>query len=74
MSKSKEPLNFETALAQLEALVQKMESQTLSLEESLQCFEEGVNLTRECQKALTEAEQKVIKITQTALSSGENNA
>jgi exodeoxyribonuclease VII small subunit len=51
-----------------------MESQTLSLEESLKCFEEGVSLTRQCQKALSEAEQKVIKITQSVLESGASDA
>lgn len=50
---------FEHSLAELEALVQKMESGDLSLEQSLQAFEQGVKLTRNCQKALTEAEQKV---------------
>ena len=50
---------FERSLAELEALVQKMESGDLSLEQSLQAFEQGVKLTRNCQQALTEAEQKV---------------
>lgn len=70
MAKHTESINFEHALQQLEVLVQKMENQTLSLEESLSCFEQGVGLARQCQKALAEAEQKVIKITQSALDSG----
>ena len=36
-----------------------MEAGELTLEQSLQCFEQGIRLTRECQKALTEAEQRV---------------
>lgn len=59
---SKEPtpdISFEQALAELESLVERMESGELSLEESLASFEKGVALTRSCQKALTEAEQKV---------------
>jgi len=59
---SKEPtpdMSFEQALAELETLVERMESGELSLEESLASFEKGVALTRSCQKALTEAEQKV---------------
>ncbi|MEA2080081.1 MAG: exodeoxyribonuclease VII small subunit [Pseudomonadota bacterium] len=51
--------DFETALAELEALVEKMEQGDLSLDESLKQFERGVQLTRACQQALKEAEQKV---------------
>ena len=50
---------FETALAELEALVEKMEQGDLSLDESLKQFERGVQLTRACQQALKDAEQKV---------------
>ncbi len=51
--------DFETALAELDALVEKMEQGDLSLDESLQQFERGVQLTRSCQQALKDAEQKV---------------
>ena len=51
--------NFEDSLAQLETLVKKMESGQLALEESLQAFEQGIALTRECQQALSQAEQRV---------------
>jgi exodeoxyribonuclease VII small subunit len=50
---------FEESLQELEDLVAKMELGDLSLEESLQYFEKGVQLSRACQKALKEAEQKV---------------
>ena len=50
---------FETSLDKLEKLVEKMEDGDLTLEESLKIFEEGVKLTRECQQALADAEQKV---------------
>ena len=50
---------FEESLAKLEGLVEKMEAGELSLEDSLKTFEEGVKLTRECQQALAQAEQKV---------------
>ena len=56
---STNPLDFETALAQLEQLVQKLESGDLSLEASLQEYERGVQLTRVCQQALKQAEQRV---------------
>ncbi len=50
---------FETAMAELEALVQRMESGELSLEDSLREFERGVQLTRLCQEQLQAAEQRV---------------
>ena len=51
--------DFEKALRELEQLVEKMEQGDLSLEASLQHFEKGVQLSRACQQALREAEQKV---------------
>jgi len=52
-------LNFETALNQLEAMIEKMATGQLTLEESLKNFEEGIALARQCQHVLKEAEQKV---------------
>jgi exodeoxyribonuclease VII small subunit len=52
-------LDFETAMRDLEALVERLEKGDLPLEESLAAFERGVMLTRSCQTALKEAEQKV---------------
>lgn len=54
-----DPVNFEAALSELQAIVDKMEHGNLSLEASLSAFEQGINLTRQCQKALSDAEQKV---------------
>ncbi len=59
MAKKKSPAPFEDALKELETLVEKMEQGELSLEDSLQNFERGIALTRQCQQALQEAEQKV---------------
>ena len=59
MPKKQGDFNFEKALQELEELVEKMETGNLSLEESLKYFERGVALTRNCQQALAEAEQKV---------------
>jgi exodeoxyribonuclease VII small subunit len=59
MPKKKVASSFEDSLADLEQLVLRLEQGDISLEESLQAFERGVNLTRACQKALQEAEQKV---------------
>ena len=51
--------SFEDSLAELERLVQQMESGDLSLEQSLEAFERGIKLTRECQRSLSNAEQRV---------------
>ena len=60
MPRKKEPeLNLEQALTELEALVEEMESGELSLEDAMAKFERGIRLTRDCQSALKDAEQKV---------------
>ncbi len=63
MAAKKAP-NFEKSLQELETLVEKLESGDLSLEESLATFEKGVKLTRQCQTALKDAEQKVTLLLQ----------
>lgn len=50
---------FETALARLEELVQELEKGDLPLEQSLRLFEEGIKLSRICNKRLEDAERKV---------------
>ena len=55
----KKAADFETSLAELQTLVERLESGELSLEDSLGAFEQGIRLTRDCQQALAEAEQKV---------------
>jgi exodeoxyribonuclease VII small subunit len=60
---------LEKSLEELEALVTRLESGDLPLEQALKEFERGVRLTRQCQTALQEAEQKVeilLKKTETA--------
>lgn len=59
MSRAKRPPDFEKSLAELEALVERLESGDLPLEESLKAFERGVTLTRECQSALEAAQARV---------------
>ncbi len=59
MATKKKAADFEQSLKQLESLVVEMEKGELSLEDSLKAFETGIQLTRECQTRLTEAEQKV---------------
>ena len=56
---AKKTINLEKTLADLENLVEELESGDLPLEKAMQKFEEGIKLTRSCQAALKEAEQKV---------------
>ena len=51
--------NLEKSLSDLEALVEELESGDLPLEKAMKKFEDGIKLTRGCQNALKEAEQKV---------------
>lgn len=53
---------FEKALAELEVLVEKLEAGDLPLDESLENFKKGVELTRQCQAALDRAQQTVEKL------------
>lgn len=62
MSETDQMPNFEQALGELESLVERMESGELSLEESLSSFERGIRLTKVCQQALRDAEQRVDQI------------
>ena len=51
--------DFETAMKELEQIVESMENNQLTLDESLKQFERGVELSRICQDNLKKAEQKV---------------
>ena len=60
VSKDKhQDLSFEQALDGLTSMVEKLESGKLSLEDSVKAFEEGVKLTRQCEKLLDNAEQRL---------------
>ncbi len=63
--------DFEHSLAELESIVARLEQGDLSLDESLQQFERGVGLTRICQNALQQAEQKIEILARTG---GSNHA
>ena len=56
---SAKKFNLEKSMQQLEDLVEELESGDLPLEKAMKKFEEGIKLTRGCQNALKEAEQKV---------------
>jgi exodeoxyribonuclease VII small subunit len=60
-------LSFEKALAELEDIVKRLEKGELTLDESIECFRRGVELTKYCNKRLDEAERSI-----TVLVEGEN--
>jgi|TARA_R110002126_G_scaffold13118_1_gene55983 exodeoxyribonuclease VII small subunit len=57
-------MNFESALGELETLVQNLESGQTSLEDSINAYERGVSLKKHCEKKLKEAELKIEQISQ----------
>ncbi len=59
MTAAKKAPNLEKSMGELEQIVEQLEGGDLTLEKSLAQFEKGIKLSRECQQALTEAEQKV---------------
>lgn len=63
MTKRKEDnLTFEQSLEELEILVDRLERGQLTLDESLETFENGMKLTRICTQKLTKAERKIEKL------------
>jgi exodeoxyribonuclease VII small subunit len=66
VAKKDDKFDFEKALKELEKLVENMEQGDMSLEDSMKQFERGVALTRSCQQALADAEQKVQVLLQNA--------
>ncbi|OBX05592.1 exodeoxyribonuclease VII small subunit [Gallibacterium genomosp. 3] len=59
MKKTTQTLNFENTLTELEAVVNRLEQGDLSLEDALVQFEQGVNLAKQAQDRLANAEQRV---------------
>jgi exodeoxyribonuclease VII small subunit len=59
MSNSNKKIDFESSLKKLESIVTKLEDENINLEDSVKSFEAGINLVKECQKQLEEAELKV---------------
>lgn len=59
-----EKINFEQALATLEAEVRRLESGALTLEESIKSYEKAIGLIKQCSEELATAEQKVLLLTE----------
>ena len=54
-----QPKSFEASLEALEQIVQDLEEGDLPLEKSLELFEQGIRLSRECQERLSQAERRI---------------
>lgn len=63
--KSESAINFELTLAELEKLVKNLEEGDLTLDESLSGFKRGIELTRQCQSVLDDAQQTVEQLIDT---------
>lgn len=55
----KENINFEETIKKLEMIANDLETGNLSLDESVQKFEEGMKLSKECTKMLDDAEKRI---------------
>ena len=53
------PKNFEAAMAELDKLVEKMDSGKLPLEESLTAYQRGIELVKYCEGVLADAQQRI---------------
>ena len=59
MSTNEQPKSFEASLEALERIVQELEQGDLPLEKSLELFEQGIGLSRQCQDRLNQAERRI---------------
>ena len=59
MTKNDEPKSFEASLEALEQIVHELERGDLPLEKSLELFEDGIRLSRQCQERLNQAERRI---------------
>ena len=69
-TKATDAPDFETAVAQVEALIDRIEQGEIGLEESVAAYEQGVKLIQRCRGILETAEQKIVELTEDADSAG----
>ena len=74
MSSSNKKIDFESSLKELESIVKKLEDENINLEDSVKSFEAGINLVKECQKQLEDAELKVKELLDDGTSQELNNS
>lgn len=54
--------NFEEMMKELETIVNKLDNDSISLEESMELYQKGMALSKSCEKTLKEAEEKIAKL------------
>ena len=62
MAKEDKKIDFESSLKELESIVEKLEDEDINLEDSVKSFEKGINLVKQCQEQLQNAELKIKKL------------
>ena len=62
MVKEDKKIDFELSLKELESIIEKLEDENINLEDSVKSFEKGINLVKECQQQLQNAELKIKKL------------
>ena len=65
MAKKGEEKSFEELMEELENITTKLEKEQISLDESVKLFEEGMNISKECNKKLEEAERRITMLVET---------
>jgi exodeoxyribonuclease VII small subunit len=71
MSKE-EQFSFEEALSRLEVIVEKLEDESISLDESIALYEEGITLSKKCTETLEEAELRIQNVAENQTDKKEN--
>lgn len=65
MAKKGEEKSFEELMEELENITTKLEKEQISLDESVKLFEDGMNISKECNKKLEEAEKRITMLVET---------
>lgn len=65
MAKKSEEKTFEELMETLEEITNKLEKEQISLDDSVKLFEEGINISKECNKKLEEAEKRITMLVET---------
>ena len=73
MAKKSEEKSFEELMEELENITTKLEKEQISLDESVKLFEEGMNISKECNKKLEEAEKRITMLVETKAGFDETN-
>ncbi len=69
---TKERLDFEEALSKLEHIVEELEEESISLDKSIELYEEGIALSKQCTKTLEEAELRIKKVAEQQTDENDN--